>query len=104
MPTIGCGGDGLQSLTLRDPMCPQELAAAVTAKLRDTVDRLRVPPWPSTAVAVSSAATVVRARRFGRAVRLLANVAAFDGLLPAETLAELALRDVVQRQVSRSGC
>ena len=85
-------------------MCPQELAAAVTAKLRDTVDRLRVPPWPSTAVAVSSAATVVRARRFGRAVRLLANVATFDGLLPTETLAELALRDVVQRQVSLSRC
>ncbi len=63
-----------------------------------------MPPWPSTAVAVSSAATIVRTRRFGRAVRLLANVAAFDGLLPAETLAELALRDVVQRQVGRSSC
>ena len=77
----------------------QELAKAVTTKLRDTVDRLLVPPWPSAAVAVSSIATAVRARRFGRAVRLLANIAAFDGALPAATLAELALRDVVQQQV-----
>ncbi len=71
----------------------------MATKLRDTVDRLQVPPWPSAAVAVSSVAAVVRSRRFGRAVRLLANIAAFDGALPTGTLVELALRDVVQRQV-----
>ena len=54
----------------------------IRQRLERAVAGVRLPPWPPTATAASRTATVFLARRFGKALRLLHNILAFDGVLP----------------------
>lgn len=60
----------------------QDLLFTVRQRLENAVVHTRLPPWPAAATATSRRATVFLARRFGRALRLLHSILAFDGFLP----------------------
>lgn len=60
----------------------QDVLSSIRQRLERAVTGTRLPPWPPTATAASRRATVFLARRFGKALRLLHNVLAFDGVLP----------------------
>ncbi len=68
-------------------------------KLEAAVDALVLPAWPPAAVAASRRAAVHQAQRFGRGLRLLAAVCAFDGSLPRAALQRLALERLVTEQL-----
>lgn len=72
-----------------------ELVAMVQGKLEAAVERLALPAWPPAALAASRRAALHLARRFGRGLRLLAGVCAFDGSLPRTALQRLALDKLV---------
>lgn len=78
---------------------PQEVVREVQAKLEAAVDALALPAWPPAAVAASRRAAVHQAQRFGRGLRLLAAVCAFDGSLPRAALQRLALERLVTAQL-----
>lgn len=63
------------------------------------MDGLALPAWPPAAVAASRRAAVHLAQRFGRGLRLLAAVCAFDGSLPRAALQRLALERLVTAQL-----
>lgn len=73
----------------------QEVVAAVEAKLQAAAQALELPPWPSAATQACHHAADLLARRFGKAARLLASLAAFEGTLARSTLASLALSSVL---------
>lgn len=77
----------------------QEMVQAVQVKLTEAAQRMFVPPWPRAAVAVAPIAIQTQGRRFGRAVRLLRSIAAFEGAMPSATLRSLALDTIFARQV-----
>ena len=56
--------------------------ASIRQRLERAVAGTRLPPWPPTATAASRRATIFLACRFGKALRLLHNIATFDGVLP----------------------
>ncbi len=60
----------------------QDLLSSIRQRLERAVAGTRLPPWPPTATAASRRATIFLARRFGKALRLLRNIVAFDGVLP----------------------
>lgn len=72
-----------------------ELVAMVQGKLDAAVEGLALPAWPPAALAASRRAALHLARRFGRGLRLLAGVCAFDGSLPRAALQRLALDKLV---------
>ncbi|KAL4419512.1 hypothetical protein ABPG77_002298 [Micractinium sp. CCAP 211/92] len=72
-----------------------ELVAMVQGKLEAAVEGLALPAWPPAALAASRRAALHLARRFGRGLRLLAGVCAFDGSLPRAALQRLALDKLV---------
>lgn len=71
---------------LQTPTCgiwlSQDLLYTVRQRLEKAVASTRLPPWPAAAIATSRRATIFLARRFGKALRLLHSVLAFDGFLP----------------------
>ena len=72
--------------------------AEVRQRLEASVGLVKLPPWPqSTAAAAPNAAAFV-AHQFGKAVRLIANIAAFDSLLPRAGLISMALERLLQQQ------
>jgi hypothetical protein len=71
----------------------------VQSKLEAAVGGLALPAWPPAALAASRRAAVHVAHRFGRGLRLLAAVCAFDGSLPRGALQRLALDRLVQQQL-----
>ena len=75
------------------------MVAAVGLKLREAAQRVVVPAWPRAAVAASPAAAQAQGRRFGRAVRLLRSLAAFEGAVPSAPLRALALDTIFAGQV-----
>ena len=58
-----------------------------------------LPPWPPAALAAWSRGRRLAARLAGRARRLVASAAAFEGVLPQTELAHWALSGVVARQL-----
>ena len=60
----------------------QDLLFSVRQRLDKAVVSTRLPPWPAAATATSQRATIFLARRFGKALRLLHSILAFDGFLP----------------------
>ena len=80
----------------------QEMVAAVEMKLSEAAQRMLVPAWPRAAVAVSPVAIQAQGRRFGRAVRLLRSIAAFEAAMPSAPLRALALDTIFSRQVRSS--
>ena len=60
-------------------------------RLEAAVEGLALPAWPPAALAASRRAALHAAQRFGRGLRLLAGVCAFNGSLPRAALQRLAL-------------
>ncbi|DBA84127.1 TPA: hypothetical protein ACH3X1_006603 [Trebouxia sp. C0004] len=77
----------------------QDLLASIRQRLERAVASTRLPPWPPTATAASRRATIFLARRFGKALRLLHNILTFDGVLPRSVLQDLALVQLMQKQL-----
>lgn len=77
----------------------QDLLASIRRRLERAVAGTRLPPWPPTATAASRRATIFLARRFGKALRLLHNILTFDGVLPRSVLQDLALVQLMQKQL-----
>ena len=71
----------------------------VREKLEQAAELLHLPPWPAAAAQAHPPASAILARRFGRGLRLLAAVAAFEGLLAREHLISIAMDKLVNRQV-----
>ncbi len=83
---------------------PQEILTGVREQLTSAAADARLPPWPLAATAASGRAAVFLAARFGKALRLLASIAAFSGVLAPQELQQLAFDNVIRRQVApRSG-
>ena len=68
-------------------------------RLEGAAADLKLPAWPVGATAAAPRAALLQAHLFGKAVRLLANIAAFDALLGRGTLLSLALERLLQLQV-----
>ncbi len=77
----------------------QQSVRGVMARLEAAVAAVPLPPWPPAALAASRRARLFLARRFGKAVRLLAAAAAFRGVLPAAPLRRLLLEQLVAQQL-----
>lgn len=80
----------------------QEFLTEVQARLQHAVDVLRVPQWPHTATAAWKQAGMLLARRFGKALRLLRAIVAFDGILAQAPLVSLAFDALITRKVTAS--
>ena len=72
--------------------------AEVRQRLEASVGLVKLPPWPHSAAAAAPNAAAFLAHRFGKAVRLIANIAAFDSLLPRAGLISMALERLLQQQ------
>lgn len=72
----------------------------VREKLEQAAEQLHLPPWPAAAAQAHSPACAILARRFGKGLRILAAVAAFEGILAQEHLIAIALDKLINRQVS----
>lgn len=68
----------------------QGCLAEVRARLEAAVARLRMPKWPRAAADAWRPAAVLLARRFGKALRLLRAITAFEGTLARGPLCSLA--------------
>ncbi|KAK9815407.1 hypothetical protein WJX72_003173 [[Myrmecia] bisecta] len=77
----------------------QGLLSDVMKRLEEAVERMQLPPWPPAAVAASQRAALLLARRFGKTLRLLHNIGAFEGTLARGPLVMLALDRLLHRQV-----
>lgn len=82
----------------------QECLTEVQERLQHAVDALKVPQWPHGATAAWRQAGVLLARRFGKALRLLRAIAAFDGILAQPLLVSLAYDALITRKVLRLIC
>lgn len=74
------------------------MVTAVQSKLKGAAERQIVPPWPRAAVAASPIAVQSQLRRFGRGVRTLRCLAAFEGAVPSAPLRVLAFDVILTRQ------
>ena len=72
----------------------------VRERLEHAAEQLHLPPWPAAAAQAHPPASAILARRFGKGLRLLAAVAAFEGVLAQEHLIAVAMDKLVNRQVS----
>ncbi|KAK9839474.1 hypothetical protein WJX81_004262 [Elliptochloris bilobata] len=81
-----------------DPALQAALEAALE-RLSDAVAALRLPPWPPAATAAAPQAAALLARRFGKALRLLRALGAFDGVLARGPLLSLALERLLHQQM-----
>ena len=72
----------------------------VREKLEQAVEQLNLPPWPAAAAQAHPPACAILARRFGKGLRILAAVAAFEGILAREHLIAIGMDKLVNRQVS----
>ena len=72
----------------------------VREKLEQAAEQLHLPPWPAAAAQAHIPACAILARRFGKGVRILAAVAAFEGVLSREHLIATGMDKLVNRQVS----
>ena len=81
------------------PVTLQEVLTGVRERLAAAVADARLPPWPLAATAASSMAAVFLAARFGKALRLLASITAFSGVLAPSELQQLAFDNVIRKQV-----
>ena len=77
----------------------QSCLMEVREKLEQAVEQLHLPPWPAAAVQAHPPASAILARRFGKGIRLLVAVAAFEGVLAREQLIAIAMDKLVNRQV-----
>ena len=77
----------------------QECLTEVQTSLADAVDKLRVPQWPHGAAAAWRQAGALLAGRFGKALRLLRAITAFDGILAQAPLVSLAFDALITRKV-----
>ena len=66
----------------------QNLLSTIRQRLERAVAGTRLPPWPPTATAASPRASVFLARRFGKALRLMHSIFAFDGVLPRRSVSK----------------
>lgn len=73
-----------------------ELLRLAQQRLADAVQAAAVPAFPPAATQAHARTRAVLARRFGKAVRVLRSVAAFDGVLERPWLLRLALGDLLQ--------
>lgn len=77
----------------------QELMGEAQRRLEAAAGQLKLPPWPQAATAAAPRAAAVLAHRFGKSLRLVANVAAFDALLPRQPLLSIVFDRLLQQQV-----
>lgn len=69
------------------PRCAvQVLLRDVQSRLEAAVEATSLPAWPPLALAASHRAECYLCHRFGRALRLLQNICAFEGALPRSAL------------------
>ena len=80
----------------------QELLGDVVSRLETTVKATRLPAWGPAAAAASAQVRTFSAARFGRALRVMRSVAAFEGVLARGVLHSLALDSLLSRQVRSS--
>lgn len=71
----------------------------VQGKLEAAVAALALPAWPPAALAASRRAAIHNAQRFGRGVRLLGSVCAFEGSLPRNVLQRLAFDQLISQRL-----
>jgi hypothetical protein len=76
-----------------------QLLALIKGALEAAVAAAVVPPWPSAAVAVSSAAKAVVQLRFMRCAALLQSLMGFRELLSQQVLFRLVLQGLVAQQL-----
>ena len=77
----------------------QSCLMEVRERLEQAAEQLHLPPWPAAAAQAHPPACAILARRFGRGLRILAAVAAFEGVLAREHLIAIALDKLINRQV-----
>jgi len=77
----------------------QVLLKEAKARLEAAIQLAKLPPWPFAAVSAAPTAAAFLAHRFGKALRLLENIAAFDSLLPRAALQSMAFERIIQQQV-----
>ncbi|KAI3437850.1 hypothetical protein D9Q98_000296 [Chlorella vulgaris] len=77
----------------------QEVMRQAQSKLEAAVGALMLPPWPPAALAASRQAAIHLSQRFGRGVRLLGSVCAFDSSLPRGVLQRLALDQLMTQRL-----
>ncbi|CAK0740516.1 hypothetical protein CVIRNUC_001256 [Coccomyxa viridis] len=77
----------------------QECLVEVRSKLEEAAEALHLPPWPAAAAQAHPPTSTILARRFGKGLRLLAAVAAFEGVLAREQLMAIALDKLITRQL-----
>lgn len=73
-----------------------EVLSVVERRLEAAADSATLPPWPPAALTASGRARAHLARRFGRALRVLRVLSAFEGVLSRAMLQRLALERVVE--------
>ena len=78
----------------------QELFREATVKLEEAVPLAKLPAWPADALSASPEASDFLAHRFGKACRLIQNIAAFDKFLPRATLQQMVFERLYQLQVT----
>ena len=77
----------------------QELLKEARSRLEAAIALVKLPPWPAAAVAASPMAAAYLFHRFGKSLRLVANIVAFDSLLPRDALMSMVFERVFQQQV-----
>ena len=82
--------------------CKQELLKEARSRLEAAIGLVKLPPWPAAAVTASPIAASFLVHRFGKALRLVTNIAAFDSLLPRAALMGMIFERLFQQQVCPS--
>ena len=77
----------------------QEIFKEATVRLEESVSLVKLPPWPAAALQASHEGSNYLAHRFGKAVRLTANIGAFDKFLPRNVLQDMIFDRLLQQQV-----
>ena len=80
----------------------QELLKEARSRLEAAIGLVTLPPWPAAAVAASPMAAAFLIHRFGKILRLVDNIAAFDSLLPRAALMSMVFERIFQQQVCPS--
>ena len=68
-------------------------------RLEAAVSLVKLPPWPSAATAAAENAEQFLAHRFGKALRLIVSIGAFDAILPRLGLQAMVFERLINQQV-----
>ena len=76
-----------------------KVVKATMARLQGAIQVVYVPSWPPAAVAATKKGEVYLLRSFGRALRLLRCISAFNEVLPGLPLQQLAVQQLAQQKL-----